>query len=332
MPSFISNSEQRSWLVTWLLLASMLLVSVWAYESYLENKKFRASVATNKDLWSWHRMQAGGSKNVLALVGASRMQLGLDTAILRQQLPQKIIVPLSINAHYPMATLQSLAADDAFQGMVILSFTAQMLEPKYWDMQADYNQYYHNSFSYYLALDAKITAHLKSVFRFLNPILGFKDLVKYYTKHQRFPDAPYVLGHADGSASGDYSLVETAHLKKHFVDDKRLNYRENPPMNSAVWAQQVGKLQNHINAIQSRGGKVMLLRFPTDGGHWQLDEAYYPRKQFWDVMIEMLDQVTTIHFKDDAILSSFTLPDTSHIDEKDAKIFTARLIELFKLR
>ena len=325
-----SNSEARSWWITWLLTAVMLLVSLWAYESFLANKGFRPSVDHNKDLWSWHRWQASGKQKVLVLLGASRIQLGLHTDTLRQKLPDYKVESLTINGQYPIATLEALAADESFNGLVVMSFMAQMLEPQYWDMQLGDNQYYQQKFSYYLALDAVLTAKFKAKFNFLNPILGLKDVVKTATKKHAFPDAPYVFGHADGSATGDYSLINTAPLKTHFIQDKLTNYQENPPMGVDMWSAQIDKIKQYIDAIQARGGQVVLLRFPTDDGHWALDEQYYPRKVFWDEMVKSLPNVLAIHFHDDEILSSFTLPDSSHLDEKDAKLFTIRLIEILQ--
>lgn len=330
MPLSTSNSEARSWWTTWLLTAVMMLVSLWAYEFFLDKKGFRPSVDHNKDLWSWHRWQATGNQEVLVLVGASRIQLGLHTDTLRQKLPDYAVESLAINGQYPIATLKSLANDESFNGLIIMSFMAQMLEPHYWDMQLAYNQNYEQNFSYYLALDAKLTARLKAHFNFLNPALGLKDVIKSVAQKHHFPEASYVFGHADGSASGDYSLTDTAPLKAHFIQDKLTNYQENPPMSLAIWFEQIAKLKQYIDSIQARGGQVVLVRFPTDDGHWQLDEEYYPRKDYWDSLVKTIPDVIAIHFNDDEVLRSFALPDSSHLDEKDSKIFTMRVIEILQ--
>lgn len=329
MPLSTSNSDNKNWVKSWLLALLLMLVSLGGYEWFLQKKGFETSVEANKDLWSWHRRMVQDNKQVIALIGASRMQLGIDTEVMREQLPNYSIVPLAINGQYPMATLKALAEDDSFKGTVLMSFMAQMLEPRYLDMQAEYNQYFAESSSFYLALDAYLTAELKSKFRFLHPLLGLSDVVIALSEYA-FPQPFYISGQADSSAKGNYELTDAETLKNHFVEDKRKNYEEAPIMSIDTWEQQLSSLYQYIKAIQNRGGEVVLIRFPTDDMHWLLDEQFYPKSQFWDSLKNNYQNLQTIHFKDDEILRSFTLPDSSHLDQKDSSRFTTRLIKLLE--
>jgi len=332
MLSSTSNSDKRRWLLTWVAVLAMVLSALGTYEWYLRQSGFTPSVDANQKLWQFYRHQAKGQKQVLVLLGASRMQLGMHTDTIRQQLPDYKVLPLAINGQYPMASLQALAEDSEFNGVVIMSFMAQMLEPQYLDMQQAYHEAYVRGFSYYRSTDAYITAWLQSKLAFLHPLLGLQEVVEYLQAKGRFPDPFYVRNHLDTSASGNYALADTVQLQKHFVDDKKVNYQQNPPMDAALWQQQGDRLAKHIEAIRARGGEVVLVRFPTDGEHWLLDEAYYPRARFWDQLQASHPQLHMLHFKDDAILSSFALPDTSHLDQQDAVLFTQRLLELLQQR
>jgi len=73
--------------------------------------------------------------------------------------------------------------------------------------------------------------------------------------------------------------------------------------------------------IIKHGGSVIIIRFPTDKGHWQLDEQYYPKKQYWD-LIANNPQLTAVHFNDVPGLNQFDLPDSSHLNQKDSQAFT----------
>jgi len=332
MPSSISNSnyKKNNWWLSWLLVVSLLLLSIGSYEYILTKNGFKPSIELNKDLWSWNRKTIQNNPDVIALIGASRIQLGLDTTTLRKRLPDKDVVALAINGQYPMATLKSLAEDETFNGLVIMSFMAQMLEPQYIEMQSEYNQYYAHQSSLYLSFDAKLTAMFKSKFRFLHPLLGFYDVVNNFSTKKAFPEPFYTSVHADTSAVGDYSLVDVEPLKQHFIEDKKRNYQEYKIMNKTTWLVQLDKLAHDIRAIQTRGGEVVLVRFPTDDEHWLLDQAYYPRAQFWDVMVDTIPLIHAIHFKDDDVLNSFELPDSSHLDQTDTMAFTLRLIAMLK--
>ncbi len=330
MPSSISNSDRNHWLLTWMVVAILLLCFFAGYEYYLKKHGFEPAVEFNKDLWSWHRRAASDHPEVIALIGTSRMQLGINTATMRAQFPNNKIVQLAINGQYPMASMKSLADDESFTGTVIMSFMAQMLEPRYEDMQAEYNDYAQYESSWYLALDSWLTAKFKYQFRFLHPLLGLKDLVNHWSKYHSMPKPFYASAHYDGSAFGDYTKVNTIPLKKHFISEKRKNYQEYPIMNTLIWQEQVKKLADYIKKIKHKGGQVILVRFPTSDDHWVLDEQFYPRHQFWDTLVNAIPAAHFIHFKDDEILRSFELPDSSHLDQKDAIPFTVRIIEILK--
>jgi len=296
------------------------------YELWLREQGHRSSVESNADLWSWYRGQADWRRNPLVLVGASRMQLGLDTATIRKILPQRPLIELSINGQYPMATLRGLAEDEAFSGLVIVSIVAQSLEPVYWDMQLPENLYYAEESTFYRSLDAYLTAWLQSKFSLLSPQLGLQQIVESYQNQHAFPQPFYVKGNLDLSKSGDYSQQDTSILVNHFVSEKELNYQQQPPMSPAVFEQQIDKLNQYTKAIQARGGQVILLRMPTDQGHWKLDEQYYPYAQYWQ-RLERLSLAPTIHFRQVPGLDKFRLPDSTHLDQSDAPEFTRILFD-----
>lgn|SRR5690606_7557854 len=327
MPLSISSS--KSWWFTWLGVLLLVVASLALYESYLSRNGYQPSVEANPDLWSWRRLQANNQKNAIVLLGASRMQLGLNTQVMRQELPEYRIFPLAINGQYPMATLEALAVDKDFKGIVLMSFMAQMLEPRYADMQQDNNDYYQNQASWYLMLDAYLGGWLQSKIRFLHPRLGLQEIINSWDKTQHFPEVFAAQMFLDGSIISDYSKQDKAALVAHFVTDKKRNYQQQAPMDRATWNHQVANLITAVEAIESRGGHVVLIRFPTDKGHWQLDEEYYPKAKYWDDLVNR-NRLTMVHFKDYPELSSFDLPDSSHLDGRDAVTFTNALIDILK--
>ena len=82
-----------------------------------------------------------------------------------------------------------------------------------------------------------------------------------------------------------------------------------------------------LRRIEARGGQVVFVRMPTSDEHWELDERYYPRAQYWD-RLGSITGVATVHFADDPRTSAFSCPDTSHLDYRDAPRFTEGLLEV----
>ncbi len=325
MLSSISNSENH-WGRTVSLFLVLLVVSVWGYEAYLKHAGHQPSIESDKDLWSHYRARVQNNSDALVILGASRAQLGLDTDVVRQRFPEKEVMELTLNGQYPMATLEALAQDQSFKGVVWLSIVAQSLEPVYWDMQAPNNRYFQNEASFYKSMDAYISAWLQSKWRLLHPTLRLSDWVTFAFSDEQRKAPFYVVEHLDLSKSGDYSEQDLTQLVTHFVEQKRQNYQEQPAMSLATWDEQMVRLKQAVDSIEKRGGSVVLIRMPTDKGHWQLDEANYPKAQYWDLLSDA--GLQAVHFKDWPALSGFDLPDSSHLDQKDAPLFTERLIQV----
>ena len=318
--------NNKSWLVSWLLVLAICLTTLGAYEYFLASRGFVASIENNKDLWSHYRGKITGNRNALVIVGASRSQLDINIPYLKTKLDQHNVTQLSINGQYPVATLKAIAADKDFNGTLIVATNAQALESRYLDMQAEHNLYYIDQSTLNKSFDAYLSALLQSKFRFLHPLLGAQDLVDFYAVNRKFKDVFYTTANIDQSVSADYSKTDIAGLLKHFVQDKKENYKNEPPSESGIWAQNIVLLQDYVRQIVVRGGRVILVRFPTDKGHWQLDEQYYPRQKYWD-LIGHDSGITTVHFNDVKGLNQIELPDSTHVDQKDTVEFTEILFD-----
>ena len=84
-----------------------------------------------------------------------------------------------------------------------------------------------------------------------------------------------------------------------------------------------------INKIENRGGKVVLVEFPTDKMINQIILRRYPRDMYWNQLANQHEH--SYHFSDYDELSSFDLPDGSHIDQKDKQRFTKNLLSVLNL-
>lgn len=325
MPLYISsfnmNKNDSVWIKTWIITILLVIGLLGGYEYFLKQRGFNASIESNNDLWSWYRSSITSKQNELVIVGASRSQLGINIPYLKQKLRNYHITQLSINGHYPMATLKSLAEDQNFRGIIVASINAQAMEDRYLDMQEEQNLYYEKESTLYKSFDAFLTATLKANIRFLHPTLRLEDIINYYDKNHAFPKAFYISTHLDQSSSGNYDLVNKKNLYNHFVKQKEKNYSDEPPTEFDKWKSNVDLLINYSKIIENRGGKVILVRFPTFKEHWNLDEKFYPREKYWK-LIEDSPNLHAVHFNDVTGLGIFNSPDSSHIDQKDTVEFT----------
>jgi hypothetical protein len=92
------------------------------------------------------------------------------------------------------------------------------------------------------------------------------------------------------------------------------------------WLEATEPVEGWIRQIQSRGGRVAIVCFPTAKQYWRYDERFYPRERYWDRFAARTSAVA-LHFRDVPALNAFELPDLSHLDHRDAPAFTRGLIE-----
>jgi hypothetical protein len=324
------NNSSKPWIYTWLIVLFIGISTLGGYEYYLKQQGFVPSIKSNKNLWSWYRSHVYHHKQMV-LIGASRSQIDIDVSYLKDRYTDYDVSQLSINGQYPIATLKALAEDEYFTGVAIISMNAQVLETKYLDMQKSYNIYYQEQSTLYKSFDAYLTAFIQSTIRFLHPSLGLEEIVKFYQSNKRYPDVFYTTANLDQSITTDYTKTNNAALLNHFVTQKQNNYLNDPPTKPELWKKNIKYLIEYVTQITKRGGLVVFVRFPTDKGHWELDEKYYPRNQYWD-LIAKEELLNTLHFKDIKGVEKLDLPDSSHLDSKDSKEFTELLFNQINIQ
>ena len=133
MHSSTSSSSERvpqgGWLRTWVVVIVVVAVLVGGWEWFIRARGLgEVAVANTAELWIRERERAAvlGDDSLL-LVGASRMQGGIDLDVLRSHTGLEP-VQLAISASPFMPVLRHLADDPAVTGTVIVSFDMSALK------------------------------------------------------------------------------------------------------------------------------------------------------------------------------------------------------------
>jgi len=303
------------------------------------------SVHDSLELWSVQRARASQlGDRALIIVGASRTLVGIDLETLRQKTGLEP-VQLSIDGSGFLPVLEDLAIDPRVTGTVLVSVTAGKVESedakdRALEWVTAYNGNYRGLFS--PTLEARIRSFVSEHLSFyaspipsqLFPALLFQGQrieINYITYRDRQIDADYssvrmpayymnrVVRHL-GPVAGGISFTNqkdfNAYLEKEIdklEEASQVNYLKG-----------VARLTLLAEAIRNHGGKVILLRMPTDKLVRAIDEKRYPREYFWDVLAA-IHNTRAIHFEDYPGLRFMSLPDGSHIDIRDKARFTGNL-------
>ena len=338
MPSFISSSDyarirapRLKWGMVWIASAALSAGMLSGLEWFWREQGHSPSVVDSPALWSHHMSRAAKfDKDALILVGTSRLQVGFDTETFRTMYPNRKISQLAVQGRFPIATLRHLAEQDDFSGTILCETHEVGFCHRLWDGQKDYLDPY-SSFFLQQRLECVARTFLQARLVILNPSVRLIRTAESWLRKGKLPSPGSLVTQADRSALADYSSVDLSIDRQNVITLAEHADTRNVSTPSQ-WMRDFAEVEELVSRVQKRGGRVVFVRFPTSGKYYALDEQRFPKIAYWDRMAEYTS-AAAIHFKDVPELARFTCPDTSHLDRRDAPLFTRELLkELARLK
>jgi len=350
----ISSSNDRLptryWLTIWVGILFFILAFILFFEFKIRDAGWMPSVVDSKQLWAYHRKRASEiGKKAIILVGASRIQLDIDMDTVKDMSMLEPI-QLAIDGSLFMPVLENLAQDDKIKGTILISvnasilsrFSHSQLRPSQWVKY--YQDTYLRGNEPYRVINNKIKSFFDE--HMVTRLQGAKPITVISQFALQKPSlGNYLMTYPDRSRDADYTKVQMPHfyaarLQRHFgknLVEKTVSFEQLfsiyhkailniKPVNTRSFLKGVDALMGLILMIEKRGGKVILVRFPTDKLLWEIDNRKYPRDIFWNELKKRHPE--TIHFSDYPSLSKYHLPDGSHFDYRDKKSFTKALMKI----
>lgn len=350
MPSSISSSERPVPRLAWgrLLGAAFAIFATFVatMELRLAARGFVPAVADSESLWRRERERASdlGSR-ALALIGASRMQLGMDLPTLRRVTGLEP-VQLAIDGGSFVPVLEGLARDEHFRGSVLVSYTDAPLVSSQPDVATGFeNRYERRTARRWdferseAALGDLLRSHLRSyangarpltslLLRILRPGATPQYLVTLPDRsgladYRRVPMPEFYYGRTLRTLGHDGALPEGLALEQ--IDAAlRAEIATVKPSGDGEFVARSEHVKQLVQTIRSRGGDVAFAVFPTSGFVREIEDRTYPRERFWNRFATSIG-APTLHFTDDPSLSGITCPDGSHLDFRDRPRFSYAL-------
>ena len=320
MPSSISSSDAGRWARAWVFALLLAAAGLLAYESFWRERGLFPSVIDSPQLWSAARDEVRADSVVF--LGASRTVYGIDPAQWSRERPRDHVVMLAVNGHYPVATLQSLAADESFHGTVIVDIDSYGLLAAHHDMQRPWLDFHAQRWNWnwrgHRALLNLWQAH--SVLA--NPGIALVPALKRAWAGVPF-QLPYSESFADRSGFMRYDTVDVDALAAHFdagVEPKMARFPAPSPADFLAQAQPVVEA---ARTIEARGGEVVFVTLPVQGRLVEMETRYMPRALYWDAFAR---QVKAIHYEDVPAWRGLVLPDRSHVTRSGRIVLTHGLV------
>jgi len=324
-----------------------LFALVHLLEHALRERGFEPTIQDSDLSWARERGRAAalGSK-ALILVGASRIQLGIDLQVLREGTGMNP-VQLAVDGSHFLPVLEGLAQDPSITGSIVVAIDGALLsDVSDSDQALALNRYYfRNRIRPWTWLTSETTESWlgEQMRRRLSSYSdGSQPLDSLLLRViQRNSTPQYLVTFPDRSRAADYSRVSmpefylrrvAAQLGRPLPTGRAMDQAALDAWFAAGLARiaptstdrmdlRIAKLRSLAAMVRSRGGNVVFLKMPVSGMIRAIEERGEPRHLVWDRFAAMVD-APTIHYGDVAEMREFHCPDGSHIDRQDREAFT----------
>jgi hypothetical protein len=356
VPSSISSSDRRLPRLRWFTVLGGGLAIAAAFvgimESRLAIRGFRPSVIDSPRSWIRQRERADTlGEHALILVGSSRVLLDLDLDTLRRETGFEP-VQLAVDGSSFVPVLKGLAEDPRVRGTILVDLAENVLTvPAKPDAAYDYQAAFEHGRSALPDFEGS-EAHLADwLHGWLRSYAdGARPLTALRLRILRKDPTPqYLRMLPDREVLADYSQVPqpafyynrvirnlgqavpmAGRTSQDIERDFAARIAALPPFDDRLFLDSLPALADMTQAIQTHGGKVIYVTFPTSGYIRLIDDTRFPRPLFWDRFTAAV-AAPELNFEDVPELRATYCPDGSHLDMHSRAHFTAALVQALHL-
>jgi len=350
MPSSISSSDfvrpipSIPWRGITAIVVFVVVAAAMAWEIYVRSIGYGPTLNDTEDLWVQARRRV--KPDSIVIVGDSRPVFDLDLDELEKGLGKRPIqLALPGSCAYPV--LANLTNDESFHGIIICSIVPGMffapagplLETSEKALARLQKQTLAQRASHQLGmLLEEQVAFLKQEDLTLDALLGKLPIPNRSTAlvPPRFPPYFQTVDHERQARMIEKCADPNGELARRIQQIWLPLFTPPPPptfvpkdvfmanMAKAIEARFHGTAQA-VEKLQSRGGRIVFVRFPHSGELKALEDRLNPRAREWERLMKET-KAPGIYYEDFPELSSFNCPEWSHLSAGDSVEFTKRLV------
>jgi len=262
------------------------------------------------------------------LIGASHIQVGVDLDVFAEYFNGSKPIQLGIPQSTFVPVLEDLAEDKSFNGIVICNGIEYLLllESKNIPKLSDEYVAFYNNMRFVDVIDQYIAMRLQKTLVLFLSALNPLDIARKLGDRE-WPVQHIVMAD-DRSIKADYSMIDIQQYRKNRIKSQLGLYPSAKDTNE-IFILNIRRIENAVKKIQERGGRVIIVRFPTSGPLLKMEQRHMPREKYWDYWAAHTSAIM-IHFEDYPALAGFQCADYVHIDHRDSPAFTRALATIIK--
>lgn len=326
-----------------LLIALILgLAAITSWELYWRSKGYAPGLEDNKELWAIQRSRVNhASDKDVVLIGDSRILFDIQLDPWEEETGVRPI-QLSSAGTTPLPAFHDLVENTSFTGTVVISvhpiiFFFSTVETDFlWNrIKSRIDHYYDRTYAQ--RLNHILDVPLQYSFAFMRADdeewtddLDLKTLLSnvHFGERAR-PMYPPFYRFQDIAIDRNVKMYDKVVTDTAFANSiiKVWTYQGPEPMPPADKEGTSAFFLKDLEKFKARGGKVVLIRFPSSGGLLQFESEVFSRENYWEEIVRKAD-VPAYHFQDYEKLNQFNCPEWSHLSAEDAATFTTELTRI----
>lgn len=328
-----------------LLIAVILgIAGLTSWELYWRSKGYEPGLEDTKELWAIQRSRAKyAAEDDVILLGDSRMLFDIQLDEWEDVTGVRPI-QLASAGTTPLPAFRDLVENTDFSGTVLISvhpvifFLTTNEKTFLWRRIISRIDHFYDR-TYAQRLNHLLDVPLQKTFTFMRADdedwtddLDLKTLLSTVEVGDRLgPGYPPFYRFQDIAIDRNVKMFDKVVTDTAFANSiiKAWTYEGPEPMPPPEKEGTMAYFLEDLAKFKARGGRVVLIRFPSSGGLLQFENEKFSRENFWEAIVEAA-QVPAYHFEDYEALNQFYCPEWSHLSAQDASTFTTELAKILK--
>lgn len=332
----VPSNATRGLLFTAIVLTALAIGGweMWARSTGLETGYYH----DDDGLWAVERRKASALDHPTVIIGSSRVFFDIDLNTW-QELTGTRPIMLALEGTDPMPFLRHLAADENFNGTVVVGVTPPLFFTGYAE-RGNVLEYFKNE-TPTQRISKRIGFLLEPRFAFHGA--GQRDLALFKLLSLiEMPNRPGIPPpHMTIRDIADSDIDRNTRLWHRVWEDPKLTAAttgrwkfllesipppppDAPPFDVPAF---MAGVKASVDQIRARGGDVVFVRCPSEGFFAVVEGHAFPKAVFWDAIADGVN-AGTVHFADNPSLQGFRVPEWSHLHGDDRVPFTRALVPL----
>lgn len=328
-----------------LLIAAILgILSCVAWELYWRSQGRIPNIDDNRDLWARQRAKLDNPKGDQAVfIGSSRILFDIQNDIWKARTGMEPVM-LACQGASPLPVLREIVDHTDYAGTIFvgvtpgLFFSTTFEQAPPWDRAQSMVNYYRDR-TYAQRLNHVLSLPLQRNLAFYTNATEAWDsdvdlgtLLYRQIKDERIGPLPAPFFQfedvsidrnvqMDARATNDTAYAQSIQLAWQDMLSSDMPPPDTPGTTSFFL--------EYAQKFRARGGKLVLVRFPSS--HWfkQGEAMHMPRTKHWDSLV-LKTKLPAYHYEDYPQLTGLNLPEWSHLSKEDADFFTEEIIKIWR--